>query len=98
MWYKMLSWQGIQRAPMGRQQKVEWTVKYTNGNNAMVEIYRTVMAGSVYTLWQERNLRIFQGKKRRIEDLCKLIIQDTHGRGQWNKKLAGRLSRMNFYP
>jgi hypothetical protein len=36
-------------------------------------IQRLMLGAMVYFIWQERNLRLFQGKQRSVEELCKQI-------------------------
>ncbi|XP_019233163.1 PREDICTED: uncharacterized protein LOC109213791 [Nicotiana attenuata] len=98
LWGKMLTWMEINRGPMGWNQELAWTVMNANGKDTKAGIYRLTMTGYVYYLWKERNLRIFQKKSRSVEVLSRLITQDVHCRGQWDRKLAGQLRRMNFFP
>lgn len=61
LWTK-LNCQGINRLPMGWSQEVNWAINYAKGKNAKAVIFRMVMAGCIYYLWQERNQRTFLGK------------------------------------
>ncbi|XP_070057541.1 uncharacterized protein [Nicotiana tomentosiformis] len=98
LWDKMLTWMKINRGPMGWNQELAWIVTNANAKDTKAGIYRLTMTGCVYYLWHERNLRIFQKKSRSVEVLSRLITQGVHCRGHWDRKLAGQLRRMNFFP
>nr|XP_043630010.1 uncharacterized protein LOC122601307 [Erigeron canadensis] len=52
---------------------VDWC-ENVNWNRAISSVVqRLVLGASVYFIWLERNLRIFQGKKRNVSDLCSII-------------------------
>lgn len=95
---KDAQWQRIHRTPIGWPQELNMATACANGKNAKAGIYRMVIAGTVYYLWQERNLRHFQGKLRRSKLLSRLIVQHIHCRGNCNKKIARQLRKTNFYP
>ncbi|GKD32601.1 sodium/hydrogen exchanger 6, partial [Tanacetum coccineum] len=42
-------------------------------NKSIWSIIQRLVLGSVYILWQEKNLRIFQGKSRTVEIICSTI-------------------------
>ncbi|GKD81843.1 hypothetical protein Tco_1348682, partial [Tanacetum coccineum] len=45
-----------------------------NGNNIISVVRRLVFVTSVYSIWQERNSRIFKDVKRSSEDIYKHIV------------------------
>lgn len=98
LWTKILNWKGIQRPVGGWCQEVNWAINWANGNKAVDELYKMALAGCTNYIWQERNQRIFQGKKRTVNTICRLVVQDIHCRGMNNKKLAEPLRNLNFYP
>ncbi|XP_071739130.1 uncharacterized protein [Rutidosis leptorrhynchoides] len=51
------------------QEMVETLSNYPYKNQIWNIINRLVIAAAVYFVWQERNLRILQGKKRNVQDL-----------------------------
>ncbi|XP_019260266.1 PREDICTED: uncharacterized protein LOC109238290 [Nicotiana attenuata] len=64
VWTAMLQWQGIQRQPMMWANELEWAGKYYRGRSTIAELYKLVLAGTLYYIWQERNCRIFKGVQR----------------------------------
>lgn len=78
-------------------QEVQWMVTHVNGKNAHAKLFRTT-AAAVYNIWQERNNRIFQSKKRNDVGLSRLIIQMVVKKGSLKAKLESRIAELNFYP
>lgn len=66
--------------------------------NAGAKIYRMVLAGCVYHIRQERNLRVFQKKQRTSDIILRLVIQEVFCRGYLKSRLARRLESANLYP
>ncbi|XP_070013797.1 uncharacterized protein [Nicotiana sylvestris] len=95
---RLAKWQGVHKQIMEWVQEQECAIKFANGKNAKAEMYRMVLACSVYYIWQERNQRIFQGRRIIVDNLSRLIVQDIHYRGSYNKKITKQLESMNFYP
>ncbi|XP_009589510.1 uncharacterized protein [Nicotiana tomentosiformis] len=91
VWRALLQWQGIRRLPMSWQQEIEWAITYYREKNATAKVYKMSLAGSIYHIWQERNLRIFQAKSRNAAVLIRAIVQEIHCRGELKQKLARRL-------
>ncbi|XP_059310635.1 uncharacterized protein LOC132061986 [Lycium ferocissimum] len=98
VWRELLKWQGIQRLPMEWTRELQWANEHAKGRNNKAEVYRMVMAASVYHLWIERNNRIFQQKTRAPAVLLRLIIHEVFYRGHLKARLAYRLEQLNFYP
>ncbi|OIS99368.1 hypothetical protein A4A49_62633, partial [Nicotiana attenuata] len=81
VWTTMLQWQGIQRQTMTWANENEWAGKYYKGRSTTTELYKLILAGTLYYIWQERNDRIFKGEQRSEVILSKAIMQDVHWRG-----------------
>ncbi|XP_075099695.1 uncharacterized protein LOC142176344 [Nicotiana tabacum] len=74
LWTKLLNWQGINILPMGWSQEVNWAINHAKRKNAKAGIFRMMMAGCIYYLWQERNQRTFLDKERSVAGLHKLLV------------------------
>ncbi|KAH0689390.1 hypothetical protein KY289_016748 [Solanum tuberosum] len=98
VWRKLLGWQGIQRQSMNWQEEVQWAIRNMKGKSSKMQVYRMTMAGALYWLWRERNCRIFQKKQRTQESIVRQVIQEVHGRGSRQPRLASRLQELNVYP
>ncbi|XP_019248326.1 PREDICTED: uncharacterized protein LOC109227583 [Nicotiana attenuata] len=98
VWEKVLNWAGIGRRARIWSEEIKWASTYATGRKADAAIYRMILAGAVYYLWQERNWRIFKKKKRKAEELVRMIVQDIHCRGSKWLKLEKKLQALNFYP
>ncbi|XP_019266752.1 PREDICTED: uncharacterized protein LOC109244163 [Nicotiana attenuata] len=98
VWTLMLQWQGIQRQLMMWANELEWAGKYYKGRSITTELYKLVLAGTLYYIWQERNGRIFKGMQRLEGTLSRAIMQDVHGRGESKHMLQRRLRELNYYP
>lgn len=72
--------------------------RHSGTNGAYSIIYRIVLAGCIYQVWQERNQVIFQGKKRTSATIVRLIIQDVYYCASKKPKLARILSGLKFNP
>ncbi|KAG5581008.1 hypothetical protein H5410_051635 [Solanum commersonii] len=57
-----------------------------------------LLSASVYAVWQERNLRIFQKNARSADINIRNIIQEVHIRGNRQTKLTSTLSNLDYYP
>ncbi|XP_060210779.1 uncharacterized protein LOC132637752 [Lycium barbarum] len=88
IWGKLLQWHWYSRPVLAWKDEQQWQRLYANGKNSKDEIYRVTLAGCIYTVWHERNCRIFQQKMRTVDVLTKLIIQEVICRGTMKPKLA----------
>lgn len=64
-------------------------------------IVKAVLAASVYTIWNERNSRLFQNQSRNSSVVVKSIIQHIHVRAANNKKSDVQrfcIDKLNYYP
>ncbi|XP_009623361.1 uncharacterized protein [Nicotiana tomentosiformis] len=98
VWIAMLRWQGIHRQAMTWTNEIEWAERYYKGRSTTAELYKLILADSLYYIWQERNGRIFKGEQRSEAVLSKVITQDVHGRGASKQRLQRRLIELNYYP
>lgn len=71
IWKAMLNWQGWTGCPQNWRSMCSWMEKRTRGKNARGIILKASMTAVVYTIWIERNNRIFQKKAVRIEELIR---------------------------
>ncbi|XP_075106719.1 uncharacterized protein LOC142179621 [Nicotiana tabacum] len=79
LWTDLLQWQGICRKTMRWSDELNWTIKCCKGRSIKTELYRLILAGAVYHVWQERNNRIFRGMKQSIQELVREIVQAVRG-------------------
>ncbi|XP_060186212.1 uncharacterized protein LOC132615617 [Lycium barbarum] len=93
IWEKILQWHGIKRRAMTWQQEVQWAISHAKGRSGAVEVYKIVLACSVYHIWQEWNWRIFHKRTRGPAEITRLIIQEVHGRG--SKQVASQKDEAN---
>ncbi|XP_071688899.1 uncharacterized protein [Rutidosis leptorrhynchoides] len=57
------------------QSIIDDMAQYPYTNNIWNIINRLVIAACVYFLWHERNLRLFQQKKRSVDEVCEVITK-----------------------
>lgn len=88
VWTKLLQWQGITRAPMGRKDEVDWASNLMKGKSHKADIQRVVLAGSVYHIWMERNQHIFKGTPRQPEVIVRQAIQEVFHKSNNNRKFC----------
>ncbi|KAH0651280.1 hypothetical protein KY285_031401 [Solanum tuberosum] len=98
IWGQLLKCQGIIRPSWDWPTERVWMERHCGANGAHSIIYRMTLAGCIYQVWQERNQVIFQGKKRTLSTIVRLIIQDVYYCASKKPKLARVLSMLNFYP
>ncbi|XP_019235449.1 PREDICTED: uncharacterized protein LOC109215792 [Nicotiana attenuata] len=96
LWSKLLVWQGIKRSVYGWDEELRWVEKWTKRKNTAAELYKMALAATVYYVWQERNVRIFQAKARGWEIISKPIIQEIHCRS--NKYIEKILHSLDRHP
>lgn len=76
IWSRILKWQRIHRQLKLWQEEIEWANIEMRSNNPTAKVFRMTFAGCVYYIWQERNFRIFQNKKRTVDVIIRLLVQD----------------------
>ncbi|XP_019225731.1 PREDICTED: uncharacterized protein LOC109207296 [Nicotiana attenuata] len=91
IWTAMLEWLRIYRQVMTWEHELKWAEQHCRGRSANAEIYKMMLAGSIYYIWQERNARVFQATQRNAETVTRLLAQDLHCRGNVKQWLKGRL-------
>lgn len=94
----MLIWMKMDRPVIDWKHELKWAEQYCYGKNAKAEIYRMVLIGSIYHIWQERNSRIFKKVESNVEAITRSLVRDIHGRGSAKKCLEKRLKELNSYP
>ncbi|XP_019264243.1 PREDICTED: uncharacterized protein LOC109241874 [Nicotiana attenuata] len=85
IWKKILQWQGLVRQPMAWQIEKEWAKKQGKGKSAEAQIYRMALAATIYAIWIERNMRMFQGKSKPTMSIVRHIIQEQSDRDRSNR-------------
>ncbi|XP_070007187.1 uncharacterized protein [Nicotiana sylvestris] len=98
IWAAILRWLQIDRPVMDWEHELQWVEQYCRGRSATAEIYRMMMVGSLYYIWQERNARIFQEVQRTVKTITRSLAQDIHCRGNVKKCLKRKLIELNSYP
>ncbi|KAK4727170.1 hypothetical protein R3W88_032087 [Solanum pinnatisectum] len=88
----------IRRQNLNWQEEVRWAMRNMRGKNSMMQVYKMTLAGALYCLWIKRNCRIFLKKQRPPESIIRQVIQEVHGRGSQQPRLASRLKELNVYP
>ncbi|GJS45277.1 RNA-directed DNA polymerase, eukaryota, reverse transcriptase zinc-binding domain protein [Tanacetum coccineum] len=63
----------LDRAPNDLYQAIDFIMARPVNKSIWSIIQRLVLGAVVYFIWQERNLRLFQGKGRNVDSLCCLI-------------------------
>ncbi|GFS37427.1 phytochrome and flowering time regulatory protein [Actinidia rufa] len=62
IWANIKSWLGISRAMQSLKATVKWLIKEARGTGFPAKIKRIGIACMVYSIWEARNKRIFEGK------------------------------------
>lgn len=71
---------------------------YAKGRSVKDDMYRLSLAATIYHLWKERNIGIFQKKQQPVERIVKTILQEIHSRGTYKMKVATWLEDHNYSP
>lgn len=71
-----------------------WLVPKANMKSVGVVVAKLVFAASTYFIWQERNLRLFEKKKRKKEQVIELILNTVRLKllSFWYKKTRRAIS------
>lgn len=64
----------LSHAPHELSSIVSYLIRRPISKNAWSIVQRIVVGAAIYFVWQERNLRLFQGKRRTADVLFKIII------------------------
>nr|XP_016448596.1 PREDICTED: uncharacterized protein LOC107773693 [Nicotiana tabacum] len=94
----LLAWEKVcqPRNIYGWSKELLWVENWARNRSAKAELFKVVLAGCVYFVWQERNARLFQAKSRNCEILSKLIVQEVQC--QSNRKIEKIMNRLDYYP
>lgn len=93
IWRQLLVRNGISRPILPFSQELEWAVYNMNGKSFRDVLFKLSMAASIYTLWEERNMRIFQGKARDVDGVSLAIFNSIRAKvSSWS---AIKFSAMN---
>ncbi|XP_019240180.1 PREDICTED: uncharacterized protein LOC109220174 [Nicotiana attenuata] len=98
VWSKLLAWQSIKREVWNWKHEVQWAIENATGKTAQQEVYKMLLAGGVYHLWQERNARIFKESSRSADQVVKQLIREIHVRARRDSRLDRYMKDLNFYP
>lgn len=75
VWQIVLSNLGAQHSPGGWEEEVRWIQRNARGRNIRAVKIKNALACTIYCIWQERNLKVFQHKTRDSNTLAIVIVQ-----------------------
>lgn len=75
VWKKVLVGLGYHRNPLQWRREQRWLHQATRGRNVRARKLKVVLSCTIYYIWQERNLRIFQQSQKSPETLSTMILQ-----------------------
>lgn len=93
-----MQWLKISRPLLAWHEEIQWVSTNMRGKSSGAEIYKMALAGSVYLICQERNLRRFHGKHRSVETITKMLVQAIFCRIHRVEKLNRSVEALNCYP
>ncbi|KAL4272234.1 hypothetical protein GQ457_13G002990 [Hibiscus cannabinus] len=70
---KVLRLCNVNRSVLGREDELQWVVDRLKGKSLIVYILKLAWNGYVYSIWCERNSRIFRGDFRSVIDIVNSI-------------------------
>ncbi|XP_020266898.1 uncharacterized protein LOC109842430 [Asparagus officinalis] len=73
VWNKIMEWLRFKWKPCNWNQLLNWYSCNLRGKGPMKKHKRMLLSMTMYTVWQERNFRIFQGKKREAKQIVHVI-------------------------
>ncbi|PWA69326.1 reverse transcriptase domain, Reverse transcriptase zinc-binding domain protein [Artemisia annua] len=76
IWNEMKNLVKLDFAPNSWTDLLAYMLKKPINKSIWIILQRLVIGASIYYVWQERNLRIFQGRHRSFDEVCNLI-KDT---------------------
>ncbi|KAI8558970.1 hypothetical protein RHMOL_Rhmol04G0137700 [Rhododendron molle] len=77
---KILARNGLDRPLLPLSQELEWAAQNREGKSLRDTIYKLSLADSIYVLWRERNLRIFQNKSRDVNGVTSEIFNSVRAK------------------
>ncbi|PWA52804.1 RNA-directed DNA polymerase, eukaryota, Reverse transcriptase zinc-binding domain protein [Artemisia annua] len=76
VWNRMKNLVKLNTAPNCWSEILDFMLRRPINKSIWSILQRLVIGASIYYIWQERNLRLFQGKVRSIDEIC-YMIQDV---------------------
>jgi len=98
IWGSLLQWQGITRSNQGWLEEVQWAQRNCKGKRKGASVYKMVLVATVYQVWQERNIRMFQHSTRSQHAIIRHIIQEVFHRANRMPELVNHIRKLDFYP
>ncbi|KAI8535796.1 hypothetical protein RHMOL_Rhmol10G0201900 [Rhododendron molle] len=80
IWRQILARNGLDRPFLLFSQELEWAVQNRGDKSLRDTIYKLSLAASIYVLWRERNLRIFQNKSRDVNGVTSEIFNSVRAK------------------
>ncbi|XP_039009699.1 uncharacterized protein LOC120138218 [Hibiscus syriacus] len=93
LWSFALMLNGLKNASSTWEEMVTRASSTWKGKSLLITILKIAWTTYIYTLWEERNRRIFQGRHRSTDELLKIIIEAV--RIQLKGKNINRADRTN---
>ncbi|XP_039052012.1 uncharacterized protein LOC120193638 [Hibiscus syriacus] len=93
LWSSVLMLNGLKNASSTWEEMVTRASSTWKGKSLLITILKIAWTAYIYTLWEERNRRIFQGRHRSTDELLKIIIEAV--RIQLKGKNINRADRTN---
>ncbi|TMX05017.1 hypothetical protein EJD97_003533 [Solanum chilense] len=85
VWERVLTWAGFcNNKPRNWTQFMIWSIQKGKGKTIQAQLFKMLLAESVYAIWNERNKRIFEDKKCVIDEVVKKIAYTTIVRSSSN--------------
>ncbi|XP_020263301.1 uncharacterized protein LOC109839283 [Asparagus officinalis] len=87
VWNLVMSWLGYKWRSCTWDLLLHWYSQKLKGKSPMKKLKRMCLSAAVYMIWRERNLRIFQDKKRlpaqvfrdiKLSIFCKILNDSSH--------------------
>ncbi|XP_039041867.1 uncharacterized protein LOC120180650 [Hibiscus syriacus] len=69
LWDAILNRNGLSNSAASWVDMETWACEVWKGKSLLTTILKLARCAFIYTLWEERNRRIFQGRTRSLEDL-----------------------------
>ncbi|GKA83903.1 hypothetical protein Tco_0805498 [Tanacetum coccineum] len=73
VWSRLKFMVKLDHAPNSWQALIDFMISKRVSKSIWSILQRLLIGATVYIIWQERNLRIFQGKSRSVDELCSQI-------------------------
>ncbi|KAM3268969.1 hypothetical protein P3S67_030933 [Capsicum chacoense] len=88
IWKRLLSWIGIVWDPKEWNEEISWIVTYARGSSHKAEVYRMLLAATIYHVRRERNSRVFHSKRHSSVHIIRHIIQEVHVKAAMKHRTA----------